>query len=90
MPFWTNSEDTMAIWFQEGRWSIGPKSNLGTDTCSLKSVSAAPCPESELLQWMYNEGEEWINADNDAKVLLKEGEKFNHKVLHSFSLIRAS
>ena len=59
MPYWTNSDGTYALWFKEGMWMIGYKSDLGTATCVLHSTIAPPCPESVGSRWKYWDGVEW-------------------------------
>ena len=68
MPYWTNSDETYALWFSQGEWRIGDKSDLGTTTQYLHSTNSPPCPESVGLNWKYWDGGEWLDAHGNAKI----------------------
>ena len=72
-PYWTNDEGTKAVWFKNYRWTVGEKSDLGTTTGGLKSTNSPPCPESVELNWKYQSGEEWLDAQGNAKMHKYEG-----------------
>ena len=70
MPYWINSEATMAIWFEGSTWKMSYSSNLGTGTSGIHSKSASSCPESDGIEWMYrnSDAKKWLDAGSDAKV----------------------
>ena len=68
MPFWTSSDGTKALWFTNGQWRIGKKSDLGTTTQYLHSTNSPVCPESVGSHWKYVEGAEWLDAQGNAKM----------------------
>ena len=37
MPYWMHSDGTYALWFTQGSWRMGTKSNLGTQTSGIKA-----------------------------------------------------
>ena len=73
MPYWTSSEGTKALWFTNGQWRIGDKSDLGTTTQHLHSANSPVCPESVRSHWKYWDGEEWLNAHGNAKMYKYKG-----------------
>ena len=73
MPYWTSSEGTKALWFTNGQWRIGKKSDLGTTTQGLHSTFSPSCPESIGSNWKYNDGEEWLAAHGNANMYKYKG-----------------
>ena len=74
MPYWTNKDDTRAVWFYKGSWRIGSKANLGTGSSILKSFkNAFPCPESNNTEWKVKSGEDWKKGGGAIKVLIIPG-----------------
>ena len=73
MPYWIESDGTNALWFTSGQWHIGPKSNLGTTTSGVRSTNSPLCPESVGSKWKYYDGEEWLDAQGNAKMYKYEG-----------------
>ena len=73
MPYWTSSDGTYALWFTKGQWRIGKESYLGTTTQSLHSTNSSPCPEFVGMDWNYWNGEEWLDAQGNAKMYKYEG-----------------
>ena len=68
MLFWTSSDETKALWFTNGQWRIGDKSDLGTTTQYLHSTNSPVCPESVGSHWKYWDGAEWLDAQGNAKM----------------------
>ena len=73
MPYWMQSGGTNALWFKEGSWRIATKSDLGTSTSDIYSTNSPPCPESVGSHWKYYDGEEWLDAQGNAKMYKYEG-----------------
>ena len=73
MPYWTHSDGIKALWFKKGKWRIGYKSHLGTTTRGLESTNSPPCPESVGSHWKYYDGEEWLDAQGNAKIYTHDG-----------------
>ena len=73
MPYWIHSDGTYALWFTQGSWRMGRKSNLGTQTSNLKSTNSPLCPEYIGSNWKYGDGEEWLDAQGNAKVYKYRG-----------------
>ena len=73
MPYWTQSVGTNALWFVDGRWRISNQSDLGTDKQVLYSTNSPLCPESVGSHWKYWDGEEWLDAQGNAKMFKYEG-----------------
>ena len=73
MPYWMHSDGTYALWFTQGSWRMGRKSNLGTQTSGLKSTNSPLCPKYIGSNWKYRDGEEWLDAQRNAKVYKYEG-----------------
>ena len=73
MPYWTSSDGTKALWFTNGQWRIGKKSDLGTTTQYLYSTNSPVCPESVRSHWKYWDGDEWLDAQGNAKMYEYEG-----------------
>ena len=73
MPYWTHSDGTQALWFKEGRWRIGPKSDRGTTMRGLESINSPLCPESVGSNWKYSDGEQFLDAQGSAKMYKYEG-----------------
>ena len=73
MPYWMHSDGTYALWFTQGSWRMGTKSNLGTQTSGIKSTSSPLCPEHVGTNWKYGDGEEWLDAQRNAQVFKYEG-----------------
>ena len=73
MPYWMHSDGTNALWFTNGKWRLGAKSWLGTTTQGLHSTNSPPCPESVGSHWKYLDGEEWLDAQGNAKMYKYEG-----------------
>ena len=72
MPYWIHSD--YALWFTEGKWSIGKKSDLGTRRyLYLDSTNSPCCPESIGSDWKYRNGDEWLDAQGNAKMYKYEG-----------------
>ena len=74
MPYWMSEGwnwPLSALWFKEGRWRIGKKSDLGTTEAGLQSTNSPPCPESVGSNWKYYDGEEWMDALGNAKMYSK-------------------
>ena len=72
-PYWMHSDGTYALWFTQGSWRMGRKSNLATQTSGLKSTNSPLCPEYIGSNWKYGDGEEWLDAQRNAKVHKYEG-----------------
>ena len=73
MPYWTSSDGTKALWFTNGQWRIGKESDLGTTTQYLYSTNSPLCPESVGSHWKYWDGEEWLDAEGNAKMFTYDG-----------------
>ena len=73
MPYWTNNEGTQALWFINGMWIVGTESALGTTTGGLHSTNSPVCPESVAMDWKYWDGEEFSDAQGNAKMYKYEG-----------------
>ena len=73
MPYWTSSEGTRALWFGDGSWRIGRKSDLGTTTQYLYSTNSPVCPESVGSHWKYADDGEFLDAQGNAKMYKYEG-----------------
>ena len=72
-PYWMHSDGTYALWFTQGSWRMGKKSNLGTQTSGIKSTNSPLCPEYVGTNWKYGDGEEWLDAQGNAKVFKYKG-----------------
>ena len=72
-PYWIHSDGTYALWFTQGSWRMGTKSNLGTQTSGIKSTFSPSCPEYVGTNWKYRDGEEWLDAQRNALVFKYEG-----------------
>ena len=68
MPYWMQSGGTNALWFTDGKWHIGYKSNLGTTTSGLYGTNSPSCPESVGSHWIYWDDGEWLDAHGNAKI----------------------
>ena len=73
MPYWMHSDGTYALWFTQGSWRMGRKSNLGTQTSGLKSTNSPLCPDYIGSNWKYKDGEAWFFAQGNAKVYKYQG-----------------
>ena len=73
MPYWTSSDGTKALWFTNGQWMIGGESDLGTTTAGLLSTNSPSCPESVGMDWKYWDGEEFLDAQGNARMFKYEG-----------------
>ena len=76
MPYWMHSDGTYALWFTQGSWRMGTKSNLGTQTSGIKSTFSPSCPEyvgTNWKYWKYGDGEEWFDAQGNATMFKYEG-----------------
>ena len=73
MPYWMQSGGTNALWFTDGKWHIGYKSNLGTTTSGLYGTNSPSCPESVGSRWKYWDGGEWVHALGNAKMHAYDG-----------------
>ena len=73
MPYWMQSGGTNALWFTDGKWHIGYKSNLGTTTSGLYGTNSPSCPESVGSRWKYLDDGEWLNAQENATMYKYEG-----------------
>ena len=73
MPYWTIINRTRALWFADGRWRISNQSDLGTDIQVLYSTNSPLCPESVGSHWKYLDGEQWLDAQGNAKMYKYEG-----------------
>ena len=73
MPYWTSRDGTYALWFTNGMWLIGEESYLGTTTAYLHSTNSPVCPESVAMDWKYTDGEEFLDAQGNARMFKYEG-----------------
>ena len=82
MPYWSNSEGTLFIWFKKNYWRIGDKNDLGTTAHGLKAKGyGLTCPDMDDLQWTYMyfdaEGEvQSSKAGNDLRIFPYSGKQY--------------
>ena len=74
--YWISPDGKYALWYDPKykNWIIGRKSDLGTSTGYLKSKFDAPCPDIDGNKWMFYTGDKWVDAGNDARVGIFDGE----------------
>ena len=68
--YWISSNDgKQAIWYDPkySNWKIGSKSNLGSSTAGLYSKYDTACPSDDGKKWKYYDGDNWVDAGNDAQ-----------------------
>ena len=83
LPYWMQSDGTNALWFASGEWRISIKTELGIGRGYLYSTNSPPCPESVGSHWKYWDGEEWLDAQGNAKIYTHDG-----KIYKKINLIK--
>ena len=73
LPYWVEFGGSYALWFKNGKWMVGDKSDLGDTTGYLHSTNSLVCPESVAMDWKYWDGEEFLDAQGNAKMYKYEG-----------------
>ena len=74
--YWISDDDKQALWYdpKNNHWKIGSKSDLGSSSGGLHSKFNAPCPDIDGNKWMFASGGKWVDAGNDARVGIVDGE----------------
>ena len=75
--YWISLDDKQAIWFDSTfhNWKIGDKSDLGSSTAYLLySTFDTQCPNADGNRWKFWNGENFIEAGDDAQLGSSIGE----------------
>ena len=73
-PYWTSTGGENAIWFHDMLWRIGTFGNKGTYSNDMWTVqNSMACPEKDGNKWVWNNGNGFHNANENAKVVSYSG-----------------